>query len=561
MRDLRPGLKRFWPLVVGGGLFFIQGFGAARHDSPTYDEPLHLTSGYVYLKTGLYWIDASAPPLARIVTALPLLLLPLEFSRDDPAWMNGRRFAFCAHFLSHNTVSQDTLFLLARTMVLLLGLLLSWMIWAWAEEAWGETAAAMSLLYFAACPPLLAHGHLVTTDFAYTTAFVGVLWGFWRFLRRPEERASALLAGIALGAALNIKYSAISIFGILGCLFLMERPWKTGSRTVLLQGLKTIAWTTLLLCLPFYGFKWRAALAGISGVGYYSVHGWAGYLLGHFSEKGWPWYFVLVLLLKTPLVLLVMAWGSLWLVRGVSERRFLSVWILSPAWMILAITSLSRIQVGVRHLLPIYPLLCMAAGAATAALWQKHAIGRSCAIAAILGSLFVSVAAYPYYIAYFGELAGGSSNGYKILADSNCDWGQELKALSVYLKKTTPGPIYLSYFGNIDPADYGIAYEALHPAVDAPMTRDRMVEAGQPGTVLLAVSATNRQGLYYKRHDTFQWLDSLRPVSVLGHTLFVYDITRDARAHREMSRLYAEAGLTDRVNNELDWVKRLEAGS
>jgi len=159
------------------------------------------------------------------------------------------------------------------------------------------------------------------------------------------------------------------------------------------------------------------------------------------------------------------------------------------------------------------------------------------------------------------ELAGGSSNGYKILADSNCDWGQELKALSVYLKKTTPGPIYLSYFGNIDPADYGIAYEALHPAVDAPMTRDRMVEAGQPGTVLLAVSATNRQGLYYKRHDTFQWLDSLRPVSVLGHTLFVYDITRDARAHREMSRLYAEAGLTDRVNNELDWVKRLEAGS
>jgi len=204
--------------------------------------------------------------------------------------MNGRRFAFCAHFLSHNTVSQDTLFLLAANDGASPGTSPELDDLGLGRRSLGRNRRGHVSPLFRRVPSAAAHGHLVTTDFAYTTAFVGVLWGFWRFLRRPEERASALLAGNRSWAALNIKYSAISIFGILGCLFLMERPWKTGSRTVLLQGLKTIAWTTLLLCLPFYGFKWRAALAGISGVGYYSVHGWAGYLLGHFSEKGWPWY-------------------------------------------------------------------------------------------------------------------------------------------------------------------------------------------------------------------------------------------------------------------------------
>jgi len=538
-------------------LFFIQGFGAARHDSPTYDEPLHLTSGYVYLKTGLCWIDASAPPLSRIVSAFPLLFLPLEFSKEDPAWLNGKRFAFCAHFLFHNTVSFEILFLLARTMILLSGLLLAWMIWAWAEETWGKTAAAASLLYFASCPPLLAHGHLVTTDFGYTVAFMGALWGFWRFLKRPEERTPVLLTGAALGAALNIKYSAFSIPVIFGSLALVERPWKISSMKTFLEGLKTIAFVAVILCLPFYGLKWPAAWAGLSGVGYYSTHGWAGYLLGHFSEKGWPWYFAAVLLFKTPLILLALAVGSPGVVRGAIERRFLLVWILTPALMVLVLTSFGRIQVGVRHILPMYPLLCMAAGAATAEFWRTSATGRCVVVAAILGSFFVSLTAYPCYIAYFGELAGGSAKGYRILADSNCDWGQELRALSIYLKKTNAGPIYLSYFGNIDPTMYGIRYEALHPVVDAPMARDRFVEAGQPGTVLLAVSATNRQGLYYMRRDTFRWLDSRRPVEVIGHTLFIYDITRDAGAHREMAGLYAEAGLHDREKNEVDWVRKL----
>ena len=63
----------------------------------------------------------------------------------------------------------------------------------------------------------------------------------------------------------------------------------------------------------------------------------------------------------------------------------------------------------------------MAAGVATVALLAWH-VGESVAIR-------------PNYLAYFNQLAGGPSQGYKHLADSSLDWGQDLPALKQWLDR------------------------------------------------------------------------------------------------------------------------------
>ena len=494
-----------------------------------------------------------------MVAASPLLLLPLGLPSDVPE--ARERLDYCTIFLFHNHLPADALLLAARAMLLLLGFFMAWILWSWGLETLGPVAAGAALLYFATCPPLLAFAHLVTTDFAFTVAFLAALWGFWKFLRRPESYSSALLAGTGLGVALNVKYSAVSLMVIFPCLFLLEQPWKAHRPGRLLRGLGMMGAVSLCLCIPFYGFQWRAVLDGFRTLHYYSLHGWSGYLVGRYSREGWPWYFVAVLLFKTPFVLLTLSAGSPLLVRPSPARRFLAVWVFIPSLLFLIIVSFSRIQVGVRHILPLYPLLCLAAGAATAALWNGGWIARLAASGALLGSLCVSATAYPHYIAYFGALAGGSSNGYRMLADSNCDWGQELKALAIYLRRVNAGPIYLSYFGCADPAHYGIQYQALAPVVGGPLRPDVRVDVRHAKTVLFGISATNRQGIYYQRPHIFNWLETRRPVQVLGHTFFIYDITKDAAAHREIASLYAEEGLRERAAQELAWAGWIESGS
>lgn len=559
MAYIIPQKKTFVPVLLCVMLFFLQGLGAAWHDSPTYDEPLHLTAGYVYWKTGRNLVDITAPPLARLLAATPLLFMPLDLPNHDLTWKRLPEHNLYVNFIYGNRVSPDIMIFLGRIMILLLGIFLIWAIYEWTFIIFGAESALAAILYASTCPPLLATAHIITTDFAFTVAFFLTLMAFWCFLRHPQKVTSALVAGIALGVSFNTKYSAMLLLVILPLLFIIERPWESQSSQHLAKGIGIIAVTSLLCCVPFYGFQWAVASDGLRLVHFYSNYGWPDFLFGHFSYDGWPWYFAAVLLVKTPSVLLALSIASFALVNNTSERRFLLIWIGLSCLLFLILASFSRIQVGVRHILPMYPLLCMAAGALTGR-WMKERKTVLLAGGVLACSLAGSVMAYPNYIAYFNLLVGGSANGYHVLADSNCDWGQELKALAIYLQENHSCPIYLSYFGNIDPMLYGIRYQALAPTIDFPLAIDHLVDVPNARQILLAVSATNRQGIYYKRHDLFGWLNTRHPLLILGHTLFVYDITHDSGAHREMARIYAERGFLQRAARELDWAKWIESG-
>ena len=128
---------------------------------------------------------------------------------------------------------------------------------------------------------------------------------------------------------------------------------------------------------------------------------------------------------------------------------------------------------------------------------------------------------HPHYLAYFNELGGGPRNGYRLLVDSNLDWGQDLKGLKAWMDARRVSRIKLSYFGSADPAYYGIDAENL-PGYSAPHPV-RVTREVRPGD-LVAVSATNLQGVYLDAADRplMERLRRLTPIDQVGYSILIY---------------------------------------
>jgi hypothetical protein len=187
-----------------------------------------------------------------------------------------------------------------------------------------------------------------------------------------------------------------------------------------------------------------------------------------------------------------------------------------------ALTATRGLQIGHRHLLPIYPFLFLAAGEAGAALGSWRApLGPVLTGALALWYAGGTLLQHPHHLAYFNELGGGSRNGWRLLVDSNLDWGQDLKRLALWMPANHVPRLKLSYFGSADPAYYGIESEAL-PGYTAPHAA-RITREIRPGDVI-AVSATNLQGVYLEPEDRalMARLRALEPVARVGFSIFVY---------------------------------------
>ena len=158
---------------------------------------------------------------------------------------------------------------------------------------------------------------------------------------------------------------------------------------------------------------------------------------------------------------------------------------------------------------------------------MKSVLSGGAALAAALvlaaaGWYGVSVArVHPHYLAYFNEAAGGPANGYRLLVDSNLDWGQDLKGLGPWLAAHGIPRAKLSYFGTADPEYYRTPVDLL-PGYMLPRPREE-VRSVAPGDVV-AVSATNLQGVYVEP-DVRPLMDRLRarePIGQVGYSILVY---------------------------------------
>ena len=247
------------------------------------------------------------------------------------------------------------------------------------------------------------------------------------------------------------------------------------------------------------------------------------FLLGQVSIFGHWFYFPLAMLFKTPLAALIAGGMGAMLIAKNRPIGFSGTWkaicLLLPAAIFLCSAMASNVDIGIRLVLAVYPFAYIAAGVILAHTWKIWPRARR--YIGVMGSMLLilliaeTLNAFPNYIAYFNPLAGGSMGGLHILGDSNLDWGQDLILLAQWQREHSEKPLYLSYFGSVDPAHYGIHYISL-----AGSTTDKIQKPQwptEPG--YMAISATQLQGIWMQQslwEQFYKQFEKFKPVEVLG---------------------------------------------
>ena len=542
---------------------------AYRQKSATWDEPVHLATGYLAVAKGDYRVEATHPPLMRMWAALPLLFMrdiqvdTTAIDRTQPiTWHSGASHLYGIRFLFLDN-DADRLLNAARFMIVLCGLALGVLVFCWAYEWLGFTPAVCALLFYILSPNLRAHAQLVTTDAGITCFIFGAVYFLWRSSRRFSV-GNVTGVAVCVAAAIVTKFSALILGPIIIVLLLVAvlgRTAITVRRAAVMIPVLAIA--CYLSIWATYGFHYTPS-ASPSWIlhleetplartvwGVARITRWIDayrllpnvftegflmfaqsmtppnytFLAGQYSPRGWWYYFPVAFLIKTPIVFLALI--AIGLVLVFWRRRSLgginAAFILVPVAIYLIPALLSTYQVGIRHILPLEPFLILIAAVAAAAM-IRHVAGRVALASLITVWTIVFVSLYPHSLTFFNRFVGGPRQGYRYLADSNVDWGQGLKFLKRWMDRNGVRRIGLAYFGSANPAYYGIEYTPLpaaNPGFVAPWERP-WGRPPLPGYV--AVSATVLSGVYLLPHWRlfYEELSQREPAAVIGNSIFVY---------------------------------------
>jgi hypothetical protein len=564
LRLVRKPLGTALTLSTAGALllaFFLQGLLFIRANGPTYDEALHLASGYSYLVTRDFRLEPQNPPLIREFLALPLYLLyRLPFRTDAKSWRDGMDFFVGQDFLYQSALPADQLLLPGRLANLLLCGLLIALIGYWAYRLWGTGAALLAMALASFEPNFIAHAGLVTTDIGTSLFFFLTVYLLWEHLNFPRWRL-LIITGISLGAALVAKYSLIVLLPLIGLILLLRVFLTADGERGFLPHRSPRALTTrfldagavylviLIFAVPvilavyfFQGFQlW---VIGLERFLMLAQQGQAGFFLGEYSYRGWWSYFPVAFLLKTPLgSLILMILASLLYRTGSALKQHQAALLLLPVAILFLATSQSTVDIGLRHILPIYPFLFVLASRLATVRLQSRWLAPALIAVTLSLTVVSSLRVAPHQLAYFNEIIGGPDEGYLYLVDSNLDWGQDLKNLKTYMENEKLPIIYLSYFGSAPPSYYGIRYQYVpgNGPLEWPPPPDK-VPAVLPRKIL-AISVTNLQDVSHADAPLFAWLRARRPIEKIGYSIFIYDLTGDREGLAKLGQVYTTAGI------------------
>lgn len=230
---------------------------------------------------------------------------------------------------------------------------------------------------------------------------------------------------------------------------------------------------------------------------------------GEYRADGWVGFFPYLAWVKTPpaawLLLLLASGGAVafFLRRGptssarlakVATRLYLAAPLFVFACIYASSALSSGLNIGHRHILPLYPIFYVLLGAAWPLLARESPLGKTTVVLLTVTFAAESAATRPGYLSYFNAFDGGAKQAYRRVVDSSLDWGQDLPALKDWLASNpTTQPVFLSYFGSADPAGEGL--RVIRVADDDSDWRPRSFPVEmKPG--VYCVSATMLQQVY-----------------------------------------------------------------
>ena len=547
--------------------------------SPTADENFHLVAGYSYLKWGDYRINPEHPPLVKMIAALPLLFLQIDDSalirpERDRVEENGQVGWQLANRWLFGKNDGEAMFLAARLPMVGIGLLLGLAIFSWCRELFGSFAAFVALAFFVFDPNILAHSSVIHTDIPFAFIMFAGTYFFWRTLN--ERRWLDSLAAVSfIGLAAITKFSFIAIFPIWGAIAMLHiysqsaittQPtnvktsnagWQTANRASIILFSGALLAYLMIWCV--YGFRydsideqtvplaigshvkiasWLKPFVETAMAYHLLPEAWLtgftfalstfsrnSYLLGEVSSDGFWLYFPVAFATKSPLATLVFLLVALVLLIVDRQWRPNAHVLLFPIVLFFSLAAYSRLNIGLRHIIAIYPFLFVFLGGAAARLYSNHSrLLKFLPHVALVGLMASVVNAYPNFLAYFNESID-QRDRHEILVDSNLDWGQDLKGLKQWMVKHGVERINLAYFGTADPAYYGI--DAVHlPGTWSTVMRKPEIPASVKPDPYVAISATHLMGLYFGDKNPYAPFQRENPVASIGGSILIYRLNR-----------------------------------
>jgi dolichyl-phosphate-mannose-protein mannosyltransferase len=525
----------------------------------TFDEPTDILAGLELWRTGQYSGGLAMndhPPLSRLLCTLPAIGARFQVGNkvvpnpEAVAWHNSDFDSFGSILPNPEAVAWHT-----RPVNALLGAILGVLLWLAARSLYSTNAANFVLALFAFSPSLIAHFSVgALNDGVMALMLFATVFQLCRWHHDRSWIQTALL-GLVLGGLLLAKASSLPFFAATIALMLVLKPgsiairpvewnWKPATTALLISFL--IVWgayrfhvskvtlaasdaqvrvdipkrtdpiirqssRTFQISVPVPAFEF------IQGIGYQLRHdkgGHYGFLLGRRYIGGSKLYFPIVVLLKWPTIVLLLflaAVGLMFLRRTPLPRDF-ALWAAFPI-LYFVLVDFAKLNLGERYILPIYPFTLLLCGS----LWQ-FTRDRRAVLALLLGALTLHVGDVmryaPDYLSYFNLFVSPASS-YKLLSDSNVDWGEGLIALRHYQEKRPSTPIHLAYFGNVAPDLYGIRAIPLMP-------NERV-----SGTVV--ISANYLSGQTLPDPNSYHWVLQYPTKLILNHSLYVFEVPDQAK--------------------------------
>src|SRR5487761_1092178 len=474
-------------------------------------------------------------------------------------------------------------FLLGRLISIALLLVTCGLAYGYARDLYGRPSGLVALVVACFSPNLLAHGRHVPPYVYIAAAILGSLWAFGRLTAQPGLRRAILLGlAIGIATLCKLTGLLLFVLVPVGWLWFWladrrrlaaspapdqpEAPARNSSglasltlrvgRRAVRAPIENPGWRIVFVTIvvgllvinagylfegtfpslrqfQFESGQMRSMAAILPGWlpiplprfffqgidTQLAESGYTAYLMGRFNSTGFYSYYLVALLVKTPvpvLALCVLAcfWGG-WPTRREAP-------LIATAVLFLLFFSLSRHKnIGLRYVLFLEPLMAVwISRLLVAPAWRAAWLRRAFATALVL-LVAITLTSWPHYLPYFNWLSGGPDHGHRWLLDSNLDWGQDLIALKRYMDREHIHEIDLAHFGRVPPAVYGIRYRTLR-AGQKPVNRH------------VAVSANLLWGLMYIVNgdlndwpgdaDSYRAYRELRPKAVLGHSIYVYEV-------------------------------------